>query len=193
MRLWPAFLMLTALPGCISFGEEPPPFLLTLSPAQMVEAGASRASADGRSITITKPQIPQKLSTNRLAVTTGETTVAYFPDARWTDTPSALFRDLVGEVVAARTGRIVLDPRQYSSAPGMVVNGQLREFGYDSRSREVVVVYEAVINEPDGGVRSRRFESREAVAVEEAQYLAQALNTAANRVAVQVSDWLAGS
>ncbi|MCA1748513.1 MAG: ABC-type transport auxiliary lipoprotein family protein [Parasphingopyxis sp.] len=192
MRLWPALLMLLALPGCISFGEDPPPFLLTLTPGQTVEPGTSRAGADGRSITIAEPQIPQKLSTNRLAVTTGETTVSYFPDAIWADTPNALFRDLVGEVVAARTGRIVLDPRQYSSSPGLIVNGQLREFGYDSRSRQVVIVYEAVIDDEVGGIRTRRFEASEPVAVEEAQYLAQALNSAANRVAAEVSDWVAG-
>lgn len=192
MRLLPAFLLLLALPGCLSFGEDPPPFLLTLSPGQTVEAGAARSGADGRSITINEPQIPQKLSTNRLAVTTGETTVAYFPNAVWSDTPSALFRDLVGEVVAARTGRIVLDPRQYSSSPGVIVNGQLREFGYDATRRQAVVVYEAVIDEQEGGVRTRRFEAREPVAVEEPQYLAQALNAAANRVAVEVSDWVVG-
>lgn len=193
MRIWPAFLLLLALPGCISFGEDPPPFLLTLSPEQTVQAGASRTAAAGQPITIDEPLIPQKLSTNRLAVNTGETTVAYFPNTQWTDTPNALFRDLVSEVVAARTGRVVLDPRQYTSAPGLVVGGQLHEFGYDAASGQVVIRYDAVINEGSGSVRTRRFEAREPVSVEEAQYLAQALNRAANRVAAEVSDWIAGA
>lgn len=192
MRIWPAILALLALPACISFGEDPPPFLLTLSPTQPVAAGASPTVANGTPITIAEPQIPNKLNTNRLAVTTGETTVAYFPGAMWTDTPNALFRELVSEAVAARTGRVVLNPRQYTSEPGIIVTGQLHEFGYDSRTREVVIRYDAMINSEGGGVRSRRFEAREPVAVEEPQYLAQALNQAANRVAAELSDWVAG-
>ena len=180
-------LMLSA---CISFGAEPPPFLLTLSADQQITVGADRTTTTGQGITISEPSIPQKLATNRLAVATGPTTVAYFPNALWSDSPAALFRSLLSEVIAARTGRVVLDPRQYSADPGTIVTGQLHEFGYDSTRRDVVIRYDAAISGP-AGVRTRRFETREPVAFEEAQALSQALNTAANRVATEVADWVA--
>jgi len=191
MRISVALLALLALSGCLSFGSKPPPFLLNLTADQQIAAGASRSAATGQTITINLPEVPQKLATMRLAVTTGPTTVAYFPDAMWADAPAALFRELVSETIAARTGRIVLDPGQYTSDPGVIVTGQLQEFGYESLTRQVIIRYDAAITS-NGSVRTRRFEAREPVAVEETQYLSQALNRAANRVASEVSDWVTG-
>jgi cholesterol transport system auxiliary component len=191
MRKSFALLALVALSGCLSFGEDPPPFLLTLTPDAQREAGDTRSAATGQAVTITTPEVPQRLATSRLAVTTGPTTIVYFPDALWSDTPNELFRELLSEVVAARSGRIVLDPRQFTSDPGTIVTGQLHEFGYDSRSREAVIVYDAAIT-GDGGVRTRRFEAREQVLAEDAQTLSQALNRAANRLAEEFSGWVTG-
>jgi cholesterol transport system auxiliary component len=184
-------IALAALAGCVSFGSEPPPFLMTLSPDQQVESGANRSAATGQAITIVRPEVPQKLITNRLPVQTADTTVAFLADAVWVDTPNELFRSLLSEVVAARTGRVVLDPATYTEDPGTVVRGQLHEFGLDARSREVVVLYDASITTAEG-VRTRRFEAREQVFAEDARSVSQALNRAANRVAVEFSDWLAG-
>lgn len=191
MKRFLPVIALAMLGGCISFGAEPPPFLMALTADQQVTPGTDRTASTGQAITIERPQIPQKLATNRVPVHTSDTTLAYLQNAQWVDTPNELFRSLVSEVVAARTGRVVLDPAQYSADPGTLVRGQLLEFGLDSTTREVVVVYDATINGA-GGVRNRRFEAREPVAVEDARSVAQALNRAANRVAVEVSDWLVG-
>lgn len=189
-RLFP-LIALAALTGCISFGSEPPPFLMALSPDQQIESGSSRAAAMGQAITIQRPEVPQKLITNRLPVQTGETTIAYLADALWVDTPNELFRALLSEVVAARSGRVVLDPATYSEDPGTIVRGQLHEFGLDARTNETVIVYDATISGPDG-VRTRRFEQRERVFSQDAQSVAQALNRAANRIAIEISDWVVG-
>lgn len=182
-------IAIATLSGCLSFGEDPPPFLMNLTADSQVAAGATRTAGIGQAITIERPEVPQALITNRLPVTTSDTSIAYLQDALWVDTPSELLRSLLAEVVAARTGRVVLDPSQYAADPGTVVTGQLQRFGLDARTHEVVIVYDAQLN-TGGGVRTRRFEAREPVAVEEARPVADALNRAANRLAVEFSDWV---
>lgn len=190
-RLFP-LIALAALAGCVSFGSAPPPFLMSLSPDQQIEAGSSRTASMGQAITIQRPEVPQKLITNRLPVQTGETTIAYLTNALWVDTPNELLRALLSEVVAARTGRVVLDPATYSGDPGTIIRGQLQEFGLDARTNEAVIVYDTTITD-DNGVRTRRFEQRETVFAQDAQTVAQALNRAANRMAVEFSDWVAAT
>lgn len=187
-RLFP-LIALAALAGCVSFGSAPPPFLMTLSSDQQVESGSSRTATLGQAITIRRPEVPQKLITNRLPVQTGPTTIAYLTDALWVDTPNELFRSLLSETLAARTGRVVLDPATYAEDPGTVVRGQLHEFGLDARTGETVIVYDATITD-ENGVRTRRFEQREPAFAQDAQTVAQALNRATNRMAVEFSDWV---
>jgi len=128
-RLFP-LIALAALAGCVSFGSAPPPFLMSLSPDQQIEAGSSRTASMGQAITIQRPEVPQKLITNRLPVQTGETTIAYLTNALWVDTPNELLRALLSEVVAARTGRVVLDPATYNAREGESGKG----FAQPSRS-----------------------------------------------------------
>lgn len=178
-----------ALSGCISFGTPPPPSLMTLTADQQVAGGATRAAAQGDAITILPPRLSAALATQRVPVQTSDTALAYLVDALWIETPDTLFQRLLSEVAAARTGRIVLDPAQFSADPGTRVTGELHEFGLDARSREAVIVYDAAISTA-AGVRTRRFEAREPVAAEDPQSVAAALNRAANRIAVEFSDWV---
>lgn len=191
MRIFPALIAVAALTGCLSFGAEPPPYLMTLTADQQVAAGATRTAAMGQAITIERPEVPQKLVTNRVPVDTSDTTIAYLTGAVWVDTPNELFRALLSEVVAVRTGRVVLDPASYAADPGTVIRGELREFGLDARTGEVVIRYDATISSA-AGVRARRFEAREQVFVQDGRNVADALNRAANRLAIEFSDWVAG-
>jgi cholesterol transport system auxiliary component len=100
-----------------------------------------------------------------------------------------LFGRLVGEIISARTGRVVLDPAQYSQDPGTRLTGQLLRFGLDPNRMEVVLVYEAVVAR-QAGVTTNRFEARVPVAEATAVAVAPALNQAANRVADQVAAWV---
>ena len=107
-----------ALSGCLSFGSEPPPYLLTLDSAATVPAATSRTAAAGETITVVTPTLPQALATNRVPVVSSGTAIAYVKDAQWVDTPNALFGRLLSETIAARTDRVVLDPQQFTFDPG---------------------------------------------------------------------------
>ena len=95
-----------------------------------------------------------------------------------------LFGRLLGETIAARTGRVVLDPSQYSHDPGTRLTGQLLRFGLDPAAMEVVVTYDAAMARgASGGVTTNRFEARVPVAAATPEAVAPALNQAANQVA----------
>ena len=179
-----------ALSGCISFGAKPPASLMTLTSAQMREAGATRSAAEGETITIVPPQAARELQTVRVPVRQSNVAVAYLKDAQWVELPANLFARLVSETVAATTGRVVLDPRQFAFDPGTRLTGTLQEFGLDATRMEVVAVYDAALARRSGGVTTRRFEARVPVTVADAASVSPALNQAANEVATQVAAWI---
>lgn len=179
------------LSGCLSLSPTPPPSLMTLTAEQRVAPGAARSAGPGDAITIVAPALTPALQTQRVPVTTSDTAIAYLKDALWVETPDVLFQALLSEVVAARTGRVVLSPHQFNADPGTRVTGELQRMGLDARTREGVIVYDAQISS-SAGVRARRFESRVPAAAEDPQSVAVALNAAANRIAVEFSDWVAG-
>lgn len=180
-----------ALSGCISFGAKPPPSLLNLTSIAAVPANDARMVRSGEAITITVPYVPQAIATTRLAVLTGDTAVAYVKDAVFVEPPAKLFQRLLSETVAAKTGSVVLDPRQFALAPGKQLSGGLKSFGIDADTNEAVVIYDAAYS-PDKGasVKTRRFEARVAVSEIEAASAGAALNEAANKVASEVASWL---
>ena len=90
-----------------------------------------------------------------------------------------------------RSGRTVLDPRQFNMDPGATLSGQLLRFDIEERGREAIVIYDATISgEQDRPVRTRRFEARVKADRIDADGAGRALNRAANLVAVDVADWL---
>jgi cholesterol transport system auxiliary component len=137
------------------------------------------------------PTVPQALATQRGAVQASPTDIAYLKDAQWVEEPSRLFRNLLAETIAARTGRPVLDIRQYSLAPGARVGGRMTRFGLDATAREAIVTYDATLARGEGApVQTRRFEARVPVAAETPAAVAPALSRAANQVASEVADWV---
>jgi cholesterol transport system auxiliary component len=179
-----------ALSGCISFGAKPPPFLLRLTPAQENAAGPARSAAAGQAVTVAIPIVGQELMTQRVPVHSGANQVAYLKDAQWVDMPNALFARLVAETISVRTGRVVLDPRQFSLDPGVKLTGTLQSFGLDADKMEAVVVYDAMVARGGGRVETRRFSARSPVAVVDGPSAAAALNQAANQVAADVAAWV---
>lgn len=148
---------------------------------------------EAQALTILIPTAPQKLRTVRIPVQQDGSSVAYVQDAQWVEAPQRLFQRLISETVAARTSRVVLDEGQYLTAPGEQLAGQLMEFGVDARTNEAVVVYQAMLVAAGGkSVTQRRFEVREALGGKvEAKSVGEALARAANKIAVEVADWLA--
>ncbi|WP_448501263.1 ABC-type transport auxiliary lipoprotein family protein [Sphingomonas sp.] len=184
-------LALLPLSACIRFGAEPPPALMTLSPASEVPVGQTQSSANGSTITIRIPSTPQEISVQRVPVRSADTQIAYVPDAQWAEPPARLFARLLSDTLTARTGRVVLSSRQSSIDPGAMLSGELRSFGLDATTREAVVVYDAsLMRSGANNVEKRRFEARAPIAAVDATNAASALNAAANQVAVQVADWV---
>nr|WP_089219500.1 ABC-type transport auxiliary lipoprotein family protein [Sphingomonas laterariae] len=193
MKPHPILIAAALLPlsACVSFGEDPPATLMTLSADATMPAGAARPARDGQAVTVIPPSVPQALNVLRVPVQTGPTSVAYLKDAQWIEPPNRLFRNLLAETIAATTGRPVLDLRQYSLAPGIRLTGRLQRFGLDATTREAVVTYDASLAR--GGadaLETRRFEARVPVTREDAKTVAPALNRAANQVAGEVAQWI---
>src|SRR5687767_11004271 len=181
-----------ALPGCISFGAKPPPTLMRLTADNARSDGATRSAAAGEVITVVVPTVGQELRTPRVPVRTGGTQVAYIKDAVWVEAPNALFGRLLSETIAARTGRVVLDPKQFTLDPGIRLSGTLETFGIQADRMEAVAVYDAVLARGPDAVEARRFEARAPVAAVDAASAAPALNQVANQVAADVAAWIGG-
>ena len=179
-----------ALSGCFSFGAKPPPVLMRLTPATTVPADTSRTAAAGQAVTVAVPTIPQELATTRVPVRTGSTAVAYVKDAQWVEPPGTLFERLLSETIAATTGRVVLDPRQFAFDPGVRLTGQLQAFGIDGDAMQAVVVYDAALARGGNSIETRRFEAHVPIAAVNAATVAPALNQAANQVAADVARWI---
>lgn len=185
----PASLVLA---GC--FGGGAPPQLYTLTSAQARPAATPRSAGQGEAITVAVPALPQALRTTRIPVYVNETTIQYLKDAVWVEQPGGLFARVLGETIAARTGRVVLDPSQYSNDPGSRITGTLVKFGLDPGQMQVVVVYDAVLarSGANGAVVTNRFEARVPVADATPATVAPALNQASNQVAEAVAAWIGG-
>jgi len=177
--------------GCISFGAEPPPSLLTLTSDQAVPVGQPQSSAAAKSITVLGLTTPAAISQTRVPVQATPTSIAYVKEAVWSEPPARLFARLLGDTLTTRTGRVVLSTAQSIADPGARLGGELRTFGLDATSREAVVTYDAsLIRADQSNVEKRRFEARVPVTAIDAVSAGPALNQAANQVATQVADWV---
>ena len=177
------------LAGCISFGSKPPPTLMRLT-ADAALAPSSRTAPATQAITVITPSAAQEINTPRVPVRTGTTAVAYLPNAQWVEVPSALFGRLRSETIAARTGRGVLDPKQFTFDPGQRLSGTLHTFGLNADTMEAVLIYDAALARGSDAVETRRFEARAPVAAIDAASAPEALNRIANQVAAEVAAWV---
>ncbi len=179
-----------SLSACMSFGAKTPDQLLTLTPAVTMAAAASRTAQAGEAVTVVPPTVPQELNTLRVPVRSGATSVAYLKDAQWVEMPGRLFGRLLSETIAGTTGRVVLDPAQYTFDPGVRLTGQLQSFGLDASRMEVVATYDAALMRAANSVETRRFEARIPVSEDKVGAVAPALNQAANQIAAEVAKWV---
>lgn len=185
-------LAVSACAGLLGGGGKPPPWLLTLTPQAPAPGSIARTAGPGEAVTIELPVVPKEIRVNRVPVHEGPIAIAYVKDLTWVDTPDKLFQDLLAETVTRMTNRVVLDPRQSSLDPGVTVTGNLSRFGYDAQEGMVVVRYDAAMARAGGtAVATRRFEAREP-ADGTAGSVAPAINAAANRVAIEVAQWIGG-
>lgn len=188
-----ALPLLLALGGCISLGGDPPASLLTLSAEARAPAGPGMAAGDDRPvIAVLAFDTPAKLDVLRVPVAVSDTELAYLQEAFWVEKPARLFRRLVGETIRARGGAMVVDGDDTSTLATMRMRGTLIDMGYVAPDSAVVVRFDAVRIDAEGKVTTRRFEARETGVPAESRAVGAALNVAANRVASEVADWVAG-
>lgn len=180
-----------SLGGCLSFGAKPPPSLLTLVPAVTVPVGTTENAAEGHTMTVNVPAVPQELSVERVPVQATDTSVAYVKDAQWVEAPARLFARLVADTITAKTDWVVLGNQQTRVDPGAQLSGELRRFGVDAATQEAVVTYDAaLLREGASSVEKRRFEARVPVSQIAPAPVGAAINQAANQVAAEVADWV---
>jgi len=183
-------LSLSACAGLLGGGGKAPPWLLTLTPQAPAPESIARTAQPGEAVTIELPVVPKEIRTNRVPVHSGPIAIAYVKDLTWVDTPDKLFQNLLTETVMRTTTRVVLDPKQSSLDPGVTITGNLSRFGYDAQEGAVIVRYDAAKTRVGGkAVETRRFEAHE-TADGSASSVAPAINAAANRVAIDVAQWV---
>ena len=186
-------LLLLALPGCISLGGEPPESLLTLNPEARAPAGQGIAQGGERPVVaVLTFDTPAKLDVLRVPVEVSATELAYLQEAFWVEKPARLFRRLVGETIRSRGAAMVVDGDDTAMLATVTLRGTLIDMGYEARTSEAVVRFDAVRVDKDGAVTTRRFEAREGGVTADTRAVGAALNVAANRVAAEVADWVAG-
>lgn len=192
-----AIVLAAALGGCslgglMGGGAKPPAYLATLTPEAPAPATLARTAAAGQAVTIATPAVPKELMAVRVPVQITPTSVEYVTNLQLIDTPDRLFRRLLEETVRRTTNRVVLDPSQTTLDPGVTVTGELQRFGYDSSSAQVIVTYDATMSTAGGtSVQTRRF-TASAPADGTAATVGNALNRAANQVAMDVARWIGG-
>jgi len=179
-----------ALPGCISIGSDPPESLLNLTPTRPAPAGASAAGTVDQAIVVLEPEASRRLDVVRVPVQVNESTVAYLKDAVWVEKPARLFGSLLTEAIRAKQSRFVIDGADVRYKAATKLSGQLIEMGYDVASASVAVRFDAVLEQPDGQIRTRRFEASVPGVSATPASVGPALNEAANKVAAEVADWV---
>lgn len=180
------------LAGCVSFGSEPPPQLLTLTASATPGAGSMASASVTDAIVVDVPTVERTLDQVRVPVQVSDSAIAYVKDAVWADKPARLFRTVLAETLAAKSGRLVLDQVETGAERSTMLSGQLQRFGYDEDRRAVIVRFDAVVRKPGSPLRKQRFEASVPVATVDAATVGAALNQAANTVADQVAAWTVG-
>ena len=196
-KIGSAVALAAALGGCslggmLGGGGKPPTTLVTLTPEAAEPAQIARTAAAGQAVTIATPTTARELSTVRVPVQITPSDIQYVSNLQLSDTPAKLFGNLIAETVRRTTNRVVLDPSQTSLDPGLLVSGELRRFGYDAATGQVVVTYDAALASAGGNqVQTRRF-TASAPADGTGPSVGPALNHAANQVALDVAKWIGG-
>ena len=181
---------LLALSGCISFGGDTPDSLLTLTSDASAPAGSGTSATAATAIAMSDFTAPQKLDVTRVPVQVSESEIAYVKDAVWVEKPARLLRRLIAETIRSQGDRLVIDGDDPGALASTRLSGTLREFGFDARSGEVVLVLDAALAGEGSRVTTRRFEARVPGVVAKAGPVGVALNQAANDVARDVSAWV---
>jgi len=178
--------------ACVSIGGggEPPPSLFNLTSSASVSPGSAASGTAEQALSVIDPGAPAKLNVLRVPVQVSDSSVAYLQDAQWVERPARLFGRLLAETIQAGGNRLVIEGSDAENIAATRLSGQLLEMGYLATSQSVLVRYDAVLQMPDGEIRTRRFESSVSGVPADADFVGPALNEAANNVAAEVAEWV---
>lgn len=182
---------LSMLSSCVSLSPKAPPSMLVLSADHVVANGTLKSGGAADALVVLMPDVPRKLDTNRVPVQTDASNIAYLKEALWSDKPARLMQNLLMEVIAAKNGILVLNETDAGGNAGHMLSGSLLEFGLHTQSGQAVVVYDVVRIRAGKPIDKKRFEARENIGQMAPGPAGQALNRAANRVALDIAAWLA--
>ncbi len=197
VRVLAPLAIAAALSGCsisslLGGGGKGPATLMTLTPEAADPGQMTRSASAGQAVTVAVPVIAKELRTTRVPAQIDANNVQYLTGLTWVDTPDRLFQELLAETVRRSTSRVVLDSRQAALDPGLLVNGQLQQFGYDAQTGQVTVQFDGALSTQGGThVETRRFTATQPADGTPAT-VGPALNRAANQVALEVAKWIGG-
>lgn len=183
-------LAVLGLTGCLGLGGKAPKSLITLTPSATAPAGSVASGNARTAIAMSAFEAPAKLDVNRVPVQVTDSEIQYVKDAVWNEKPARLLSRLIAETIRARGGRLVIDGDDPGALAETRLSGTLREFGFDARTGEVVLVLDAAKAGAGSSVITKRFEARVPGVVAEAGPVGVALNQAANTVAAEVAAWV---
>lgn len=184
-----SLLMLNS--ACVSLGttEAPPAFLVLTAKATSNSDAVNRSSAEN-SVVVLIPDVPRRIDTNRIPVQINDSSIAYIQGAYWADKPAKLMQELIAETITASTGKLVLDVAQSSGLSKNTISGTLSRFGIDEQELVAIVRYDAVTINAQGEIVKHRFEARRNINMINAIEAGEALNDAANEVAMAITNWV---
>lgn len=190
-----ALLMLAGCGPLVQIGgNAPTPASLLILSATTLPVSYAGPVAANATIGVEIPAVPVVLQTLRLPVATRLGEITYLVGAAWAEQPNRQFQRLLSDTLAGK-GIAVVDQRQARSPPARSLTGTLRDFGLDVTDPAAPVVrvrYDAQVSgsRSEATVLLRRFDATEPVADQTPVAVAAALNRAANKVAIQVADWV---
>jgi cholesterol transport system auxiliary component len=117
----PLLALLSA--SCFGGGSKPTE-LLTLTPAQVCRRAKARSAGPGEVLAVQTPTVTRAINTRRIPVYVDPITIEYLVGATYIEEPAELFRRVVAETIAARTGRLVLDPGNFTQEAGATLAGK---------------------------------------------------------------------
>ena len=199
MKLLPIILAPVALAigGCsasslLGGGGPPPATLVTLTAEAPEPQAIVRNGPAVQAVTIENPTVAKELRTVRVPVQVSPTDVQYVTGLQLVDSPDRLFQQLVAETVRRTTNRVVLGPGESALGSGVLVSGELRRFGYDAQTGQVVVQFDGTLSTAGSNqVQTQRF-TASVPADGTAGSVGPALNRAANEIAADVAKWIGG-
>lgn len=190
LRTFAMAAALAGLTGCLGLGGKTPERLITLTPVATAPAGSVASGSASTAIAMSEFEAPAKLDVTRVPVQVTDSEIAYIKDAVWNEKPARLLGRLIAETIRTRSDRLVIDGDDPGAQAQLRVSGFLREFGFDARTGEVVLVLDAAKAGAGSTVVTKRFEARIPGVVAEASPVGAALNQAANQVAGEVAAWV---